>query len=489
MAWLNGKRIFFSPKIDINIDEEAFDLGREKGKLELVQNTESLQTTAVGTSLVLDGVSQIEPTLKIKVAPKNYFDIMRVGTRDNKAYGFVENRCDGTLYVEIPSGHSGGAFCGMTLGQIAPDLKVGETYVMTMDSINPDTGLDSTAKMIHLTQSGFSWVTGWTRTITETDLNSQVNVYASGANSKAIISSIKIEKKSLADKLPTVTINVSDNENFENATQYTSRSDNTFEDIYARFPITYISTETGDDGVVIECEYTQDIDAMHKVSRELGEKRERYIKWTNLLGRCGGSFQFAFAGMGWTEATFKPIADIVLGNAYNGQYMFSYSAIKNIKQCLLDAKVKLDTSKTRYMAFAFESASTTALPKIDLSGADGGTQSCFACKSLVTIDEVVFSEKTATTNTFSNAEKLTHVIFSGILVKSLDLHWSTLLDKESIVSAFSILSTTTSGLTLTLSKVAVDKAFETSTGANDGSTSTEWATLVGTKTNWTISLV
>jgi hypothetical protein len=36
---------------------------------------------------------------------------------------------------------------------------------------------------------------------------------------------------------------------------------------------------------------------------------------------------------------------------------------------------------------------------------------------------------------------------------------------------------------------AVNKAFETSEGANDGKTSTEWETLIGTKTNWTIAYV
>ena len=50
------------------------------------------------------------------------------------------------------------------------------------------------------------------------------------------------------------------------------------------------------------------------------------------------------------------------------------------------------------------------------------------------------------------------------------------------------LTDTASGKTITFSKTAVNKAFETSAGANDGSTSAEWLALVGTKPNWTISL-
>ena len=36
---------------------------------------------------------------------------------------------------------------------------------------------------------------------------------------------------------------------------------------------------------------------------------------------------------------------------------------------------------------------------------------------------------------------------------------------------------------------AVNKAFETGEGLLDGNTSTEWKSLVATKTNWTISLL
>lgn len=63
------------------------------------------------------------------------------------------------------------------------------------------------------------------------------------------------------------------------------------------------------------------------------------------------------------------------------------------------------------------------------------------------------------------------------------------LSKPSITSIINCLSTTTSGLTVTLSKTAVNNAFETSEGVADGSTSQEWLNLVATKTNWTISLV
>lgn len=98
----------------------------------------------------------------------------------------------------------------------------------------------------------------------------------------------------------------------------------------------------------------------------------------------------------------------------------------------------------------------------------------------------------AFTNAFNDCTALEELILSGSLVRGgLDLHWSTKLNKASIESVINALSDTTSGLAITLSKAAVDKAFETSEGANDGSTSAEWDALGGInrpRQNWTISL-
>jgi hypothetical protein len=63
-----------------------------------------------------------------------------------------------------------------------------------------------------------------------------------------------------------------------------------------------------------------------------------------------------------------------------------------------------------------------------------------------------------------------------------------MFDKETIVSMINTLSQNATGMVATVGKKAVDKAFETSEGANDGSENAEWLTLTATKTNWTISL-
>ena len=70
-----------------------------------------------------------------------------------------------------------------------------------------------------------------------------------------------------------------------------------------------------------------------------------------------------------------------------------------------------------------------------------------------------------------------------------NVQWATALPKTSITSIINALSDSTSGLSVTFSKIAVDKAFETSNGANDGSASAEWNALKATKPNWIINLV
>ena len=71
---------------------------------------------------------------------------------------------------------------------------------------------------------------------------------------------------------------------------------------------------------------------------------------------------------------------------------------------------------------------------------------------------------------------------------SIDFYWCTKLSKASITSAINGLSDHPSNLAVSFSKFAVNKAFETSEGANDGSTSAEWTTLIGTRSNWTFNL-
>lgn len=97
---------------------------------------------------------------------------------------------------------------------------------------------------------------------------------------------------------------------------------------------------------------------------------------------------------------------------------------------------------------------------------------------------------TAFRNAFNGCTALKEVRFAPQTIKAeIGFPQSTQLSADSITSIINGLSPDTSGLTLTLSRAAVNTAFETAEGAADGSTSAEWLALIGTRSNWTVSLV
>lgn len=170
-------------------------------------------------------------------------------------------------------------------------------------------------------------------------------------------------------------------------------------------------------------------------------------------------YNYAFYGNGWDDSSYTPKYPIKA----------SYTACRSL--------------------FAWSIITDTCV-LIDLTIAKEMQSTFYQCQYLKTIREIIITEDT-TINlaVFYNCNVLENLTFTGVIGATFSLQWSTKLTKASITSIVNALSTTTSGLSVTLSKTAVNKAFKTSVGANDGSTSTEWTTLIATKSNWTISLV
>ena len=103
-------------------------------------------------------------------------------------------------------------------------------------------------------------------------------------------------------------------------------------------------------------------------------------------------------------------------------------------------------------------------------------------RNLVTIEKIII--KTDGSQVFNGAfdtcNSLENLTIEGTIGQNgLNLQWSTKLSRASIESIANALSSTTSGLSITLSKTAKEAAF----------TDTEWADLIATKSNWTINLI
>ena len=191
----------------------------------------------------------------------------------------------------------------------------------------------------------------------------------------------------------------------------------------------------------------------------------------------------------WDGVCFNPKYDMVPATAY---YMFANCKIENFTDILKKQGVTLDTSKATDVTAMFQEAvKIKELPKIDLSSVQGrkAVQLFNSCTALEKIEEfVTHSAITDYSSVFHWCTALKSINVSGEISADIDFQRSP-LNKASITSIINTLSTTVTGQTLTLKLSAVNNALETSAGANDGSTSAEFAALIAPKSNWTITMV
>ena len=218
-------------------------------------------------------------------------------------------------------------------------------------------------------------------------------------------------------------------------------------------------------------------------------KQAEYDRFWDIYQDKGGrsNYTCAFAHTGWTDETFKAKYDMVL-SYWGGSQMFHQSLITDLKGTLESLGITLDTKDCHAFGQMFQLISSETIPVIDLTNADQSTNYMFASPSIKYIEKIISSENTKyNAYAFQNATALIDVVFEGVIARAVDIHWSP-LSKASIVSIINALSTTTSGLTLTLSKSAVNTAFginvDDATTYPEGS---EYYILRHSKDNWTIS--
>ncbi len=162
---------------------------------------------------------------------------------------------------------------------------------------------------------------------------------------------------------------------------------------------------------------------------------------------------FAYPKGSWNEDTYNP------------QYTFNSTDANRMY-----AEINLtDTKKP------INISSCTAL----VNGENPTYLMFYGDTSLHTIRELIVSEGTMFhSSMFSDCVSLKNVTITGTIGNSISFLHSP-LTKASIESVVNALSDTAAGKTLTLKATAKAAAF----------TDAEWAALIGTKPNWTISLV
>lgn len=194
----------------------------------------------------------------------------------------------------------------------------------------------------------------------------------------------------------------------------------------------------------------------------------------------------AFMGAGWGRKTFTPTRDV----AMQGSASYAFAAwcrndceLVDLKWYLDRLGVKLDTSQLTDMNYFFDYNQTIGyLPAIDVTGCSTGSKPTYVfnyMQCLREIEKIIVNENTNYTGWFVNCKELEEVRFEGDIAQAgLNLQWSTKLSKASIENIINALKWD-SGNTVTLSRTAVDNAFEPE----------EWDELLSSKGNWTISLV
>lgn len=232
-----------------------------------------------------------------------------------------------------------------------------------------------------------------------------------------------------------------------------------------------------------------DTETAYNQGLEDGKQSEYDRFWDNYQSAGKNpNCDFMFAGQGWVNSLFKPKYDI---KPIRAQYMFNLTAIKGDLFALCEQQgIIIDFSNCQlFNNFAANANGITRFGVIDMRKATDNI-TFINCTSLVTIDKLIVAATTKYTSyAFEGVTKLENLTVDGTIAQNnFNVKYCTLLSKASIESIINCLSADTSGLTVTLSLTAVKKAFETSSGANDGNTSEEWLNLIAPKSNWTITL-
>jgi hypothetical protein len=212
-------------------------------------------------------------------------------------------------------------------------------------------------------------------------------------------------------------------------------------------------------------------------------KQAEYDTFWDIYQQNGdrNNYRFAFGGLGWTDETAKPKYPITRIN--DGYMMFSNCNIKDVAQIMPSVIIS-------YAEYLFNNSNVVHIGEITLHDACRYTFS--NCRVLETIDKFKFTGANGTVTfygAFQNCSALKNIVLEGVIVNNIDFQWSAELSRASIENIIEHLSTETTGLKLTLSKAAVDKAYETSEGANDGSDNSVWFDdKLSYRPNWSISL-
>ena len=202
-------------------------------------------------------------------------------------------------------------------------------------------------------------------------------------------------------------------------------------------------------------------------------------------------YVYGYAGNTWNDKTFDPLYSMYVTDALG---MFTQSRIEDLDGIIKRKGLVMDFSNSNRFTNMFGYSTVKYAGHIDTQKAYSLTQLFDSCYYVVSASLALNPAGTQIfSSAFRNCTALEELIItSGVIGNDIDLGESTLLNKTSIDSILSALSSTTSGRVVTLSQTAVDNAYavydEEGNLVLPGSASPEFQGWAGYLSNWTITL-
>lgn len=217
-------------------------------------------------------------------------------------------------------------------------------------------------------------------------------------------------------------------------------------------------------------------------------KKEQYNELWDAIQINGNRTNYDRAFYAWTENVFRPKYDIRPTSALAMFERFNkdiktVDMVEHLKKYNVSLDFSSCTSFTNFLLYSFISR----LGTVDTRSANG--LSFYVAYMLETIDLLILRYDGTQTANFEMASSLKNITIQGVIGKSWNMK-DCPLSKDSIISVINALSTTTSKLTITFKKTAINEAFgidvDDETTYPEGS---EYYHLRNSKPNWTFSYV
>ncbi len=217
-----------------------------------------------------------------------------------------------------------------------------------------------------------------------------------------------------------------------------------------------IREKTGTTELIKPNDFAEKIDEVYDSG-----KKSQYDEFWDSFQQYGKRtlYDTAFCGSGFNETTFKPKYDIILKG---GAYMpFARIAVKSLKKIEEENDIKIDFSGLASAEYLFHYSNIEEVGVVDLSNVTHPFSTTFTqSTNLKTIDLLILNNngsQTFKTGCFQGCKNLEEVRIQGKIGNNFDIHYSSVLSYESLMSIITALIETQNSLTLTIGQNNIDK--------------------------------